>query len=387
MSDPKEMKQDPTETTGVDYTALWSGDKDTKVALRPRVIQYPARYVQGNDILRNIGRYLQILPSKAPAVLISKGRKKAFGSLLVKSFEVNSIKAVWLEFGGESSFEEINKQIAAVKALQADDIDSIISIGGGKCIDTGKIVSYKLNKRFVSIPTIASSDAPCSALSIIYNLDHSYKCGVQIRANPECVCVDESIIVNAPPEYFAAGMGDAMATYYEAKTCYENPNGVNMLNTNVTESALCLAKLCCDMLHQYGYDAYQSVKNDKKVTPAVSKVIEANINLSGVGFESGGLALAHACVQGLSGASYFEAQGISHGQMVAIGTVVHLFIEKNWDEMMRVAKFFKSVDLPVCIEDVGFTKDNVKDFDKQLESALDTTMSPAQWFRDNMKKK
>ncbi len=50
-----------------------------------------------------------------------------------------------------------------------------------------------------------------------------------MRSNPDCVCVDESIIVSAPYRYFAAGIGDAMATYYEAKTCYDNPNSVNIL--------------------------------------------------------------------------------------------------------------------------------------------------------------
>eukprot|EP01083_Nonionella_stella_P233941 823759_1 len=172
-----------------------------------------------------------------------------------------------------------------------------------------------------------------------------------------------------------------MATYYEAKTCYDNPNGVNMLSTNVTESALCLAKLCCDMLHEYGYKAIQSVKNDKQITKAVSKVIEANINLSGVGFESGGLALAHAVAQGLSAASYIEQKGIYHGEMVSIGTIVHLFVEKNYDEMIRCANCFHKIDLPICINDIGFNKDNVKDFDKQFENVLDTIMSPAQWFR------
>eukprot|EP01083_Nonionella_stella_P179574 637908_1 len=88
--------------------------------------------------------------------------------------------------------------------------------------------------------------------------------------------------------------------------------------------------------------------------------------------------------EGLSGASYFSAKDILHGEMVAIGTVVHLFIEKNWDEMMRVAKFFKSVDLPVCIDDVCFNTQNVKDFDQQMENALDITMGSEHWFRDNM---
>ena len=58
-------------------------------------------------------------------------------------------------------------------------------------------------------------------------------------------------------------------------------------------AGLALARLCWDTLIDYGISARQAAQQHV-VTPALEKVVEANTLLSGLGFESGGLAAAHA---------------------------------------------------------------------------------------------
>ena len=289
-----EMKQ-----KGFNHADLWCTD-----SFVPKVLIAPPRYVQGNGTTDHLGKYLQILPSINPGIYLSKGCRKRMESRLLKSFENAKISPQWIEFTGECSYDHVNtvyKEIQNNNKNNSPDkskIDCIVSIGGGKCIDAGKLLSFYLNIPFVSFPSIASNDSPCSALSIMYTKDHCYECGVTYPMNPNMVIVDSGIVANAPVRYFIAGIGDAMATYFEAKTCYNNPKAKNMLGCRITSTALAMAELCCKTLFEYGMTARGSVEK-KLVTDELEKCIEANVLLSGVGFESGGLAAAHAVAQGL----------------------------------------------------------------------------------------
>ena len=138
----------------------------------------------------------------------------------------------------------------------------------------------------------SSSDAPCSALSVIYTDEGVFQEYRFYRKNPELVLVDSEVVAQAPPRLLAAGMGDALATWFEAKTCVAG-HVRNMRGGGSTRSALALAQLCYQTLMEDGPEAMRAVSL-KAVTPALERIIEANTLLSGLGFESSGLAAAHA---------------------------------------------------------------------------------------------
>ena len=92
--------------------------------------------------------------------------------------------------------------------------------------------------------------------------------------------------------------------------------------SSVTGTAL--AQLSWDILWENALPAIDAVANHL-VTPAVEKVVEANTLLSGLGFESGGLAAAHAIHNGLTAAP--QTHGLTHGQKVNIGSVTQLVLE------------------------------------------------------------
>lgn len=146
-------------------------------------------------------------------------------------------------------------------------------------------------------------------------------------------------------------MGDALATYWEADTCLRS-NKPNILNgaSPPTHSAIALARLCYDILLEFGLSA--KLSNDRKaVTPALEAIIEANTLLSGLGFESGGLAAAHSIHNGFTVLS--ESVKTYHGQKVAFGTIVQLVLEgRPVKDLYEVLDFCLDVGLPVCMEDL-----------------------------------
>ena len=74
----------------------------------------------------------------------------------------------------------------------------------------------------VIIPTIASNDAPCSSVAVIYNDEGVVIKALMMHRNPDVVLVDTGIIAQAPKHYLVSGMGDALSTYFEARACYRS---------------------------------------------------------------------------------------------------------------------------------------------------------------------
>ena len=138
----------------------------------------------------------------------------------------------------------------------------------------------------VVVPTIASTDAPCSALAVIYTEDHVFESYYIFPRNPDMVVVDTEVIARSPARFLVSGMGDALATWFEADAC-RKAFAKNMPGGDSTEAALALAHLCFELLMRYGRQA-KAAAEVHAATVALDKIVEANTLLSGLGFESSG---------------------------------------------------------------------------------------------------
>ncbi len=322
---------------------LFSGSPDERLD-SPRVLIFPHRYIQGNGVMDRLGRYLSVISSSRPAVLMTTGGKRRFGDRVGKSLSGVGIEAHVESFRGECSIEEVKR---LVNILRATEIDSVIAVGGGKCIDAAKCVAFRLDVPVVICPTIASTDAPCSAVSVMYSPEGVGRGPEFFRNSPALVIVDTGIIAASPMRHLVAGMGDALATFYEARTCFRNPSGRNMLGSRITIAALALVELCAKTVFEDAHSAIDAAKRGE-VTPSLDRVIEANTLLSGVGFESGGLAAAHAMAAGMTVIPVLRQY--LHGELVAIGLIAHLVLEGESEEARRVARFMAEIGLPVTLE-------------------------------------
>jgi glycerol dehydrogenase len=331
----------------------------------PRVFIAPQRYIQGQGVLRDIGQHLSLMKAKRVALLMSERGGRTEGLALRDGLHAAGIESVASIFNGECSGEEIERH---VEALANEHIDCVIAAGGGKCIDAGKAVAFRLGTPVVIAPTLASNDAPCSALSIIYS-PQGVSTGVEFYPqSPAIVVVDTDIIAAAPERYLVAGMGDAMATWYEARVCLLNPAGMTTVGARPTIASVALGEACALTLFREGLAAAAAVAAST-VNESLEAVVEANTLLSGLGFESGGVAAAHGVAQSYTAVPEVHANYL-HGEMVAMGTLAQLMMESRPDEAARVAEFFASVGLPIHLGQLSLDVGNGSALDVVVEGTL-----------------
>lgn len=308
----------------------------------------PSRYTQGKSATQVLGQEMAALGLVGP-VLIVAGRSAVslLSDIWAKTLPDSGFAYRVSRFGGECSIREIERVKA--EAIQQRS-RTIIGAGGGKALDTARAVAADLNIPVVSCPTVASSDAPCSALSVVYTDDGVFLELRLYRRNPDLVLVDTELIARSPTRFLVAGMGDALATWFEAKTCAEGCVR-NMRGGASTRSALALAQLCYRTLLEDGADALAALRT-QSVTPGLERLVEANTLLSGLGFESSGLAAAHAVHNGLTAVP--ETRSYLHGEKVALGVLVQLVLEGQPHSILEeVLRFSASVGLPVTLAEIG----------------------------------
>lgn len=311
-----------------------------------KIMISPSKYVQGSGEMGKLGTYATAYGKKA-LILISAGGYKRIGAQIEESFKAVDCEVEFDYFNGECSKNEINRLSDIVKGKGCD---LVIGVGGGKIFDTAKAVAYYNNTPVVICPTIASTDAPCSALSVIYTDEGVFEEYLFLPANPNLVMMDTDIISKSPVRLSVAGMGDALATYFEARACKQS-GAVSCAGGKPTEAAMALAELCYDTLITEGVKAKIALEAGA-CTEAVEKIIEANTLLSGIGFESAGLAGAHAIHNGMTVLE--ECHGMYHGEKVAFGTIAQLVLENApLEELEEVIGFCVEVGLPVTWKELG----------------------------------
>jgi glycerol dehydrogenase len=307
-------------------------------------ILFPGKYIQGAGALHELpslvdlfGRQGLILasPTAHKTILPDSGMDPDTHSLLVE------------RFAGECSERELSR-LAAI--IRDKDVDVLVGMGGGKTIDTAKIAADRASIPVLVVPTIASTDAPCSGCAVLYSEQGVFESVYYQRSNPAAVLVDTEIIAKAPVRFLVAGMGDALATWFEAKSCSDT-HSQNECGGLSTPTGLNLARLCYDTLLQYGATAKLAAERHI-ITPALDHIVEANILLSGIGFESGGLASAHSIHNGLTALE--ETHAYYHGEKVAFGVLAGLQLTDAPPEQSAVVfSFCEDVGLPTTLADIG----------------------------------
>jgi Glycerol dehydrogenase and related enzymes len=311
-----------------------------------RVFASPRKYIQGYDELSRLKKHLANI-GKSVFVLASESRLTELKNVILTSFKDTDVSVTFAAFGGECSKQEVDR---LKKAAEANQCDVIVGMGGGKAIDTAKALAYYQQLPVVIVPTVASCDAPTSQVVIFYNENGNVEDVLLTRRNPDIVLVDTRVIANSPVRLLVAGMGDALATFFEARTCVEACRR-NLVGGTATLTSFALAELCYKTLLADGPAAKMAAEN-RVATKALENIVEANILLSGLGFESNGVSTAHAIYDGFM--TMPGTHNKYHGEWVAFGTIVLLVLEhRPQPEIEEVVKFCASVGLPTTLKDLG----------------------------------
>lgn len=297
-------------------------------------------------------------------ILASRTAKRLLAETWHQTFESVGFRYEIFEFGGECTQAEIRRGVEYARSMNAR---AVVGAGGGKALDAARGIACGCSVPIVNCPSLASSDAPCSALSVIYNAEGAFESYAVYGKNPDLVLVDTELIANAPARLLSAGMGDALATMFEAEAAISS-GARTMRGGKSTLTARIIARTCYETLIKHGVDALDAVAS-QKTNEHLERVAEANTLLSGLGFESSGLAAAHAIHDGLTALE--ETHDFYHGEKVAFGTIVQLVLEKQPESVFtEVLNFATSVKLPVTLGEIGLA--DVSD-DKLLKVAKAAT--------------
>lgn len=309
-----------------------------------RVFASPGRYVQGRRAAASLPAEMEAAGLAGPVLILAGNSAR---EQLVPAWSEALDNPTVEAFGGESTAAEIDrvKQVAERAGAK-----TVVAAGGGKLIDTARAAASELSLGLVVCPTVASTDAPASAVSVIYSAEGVVETYRFYPRNPDLVLVDAEVIARAPARFLVAGMGDALATWFEARACAE-ARAQNQKGGLATEAGLAIARLCYDTLLADAAAARRDVER-QAVTPAFERIVEANTLLSGLGFESGGLAAAHSIHNGLTVEP--RAHETLHGEKVAFGVIVQLVLEgRDQDELQTVIELAKKLGLPTTLADLG----------------------------------
>jgi glycerol dehydrogenase len=305
-------------------------------------------YIQGPGSLDLVAEKTATLGSQA-ALICDAALSGSIGARLMRNFERQNLRATAHVFSGEVTHPAIERLTAQVRAAGGD---VIVGAGGGKALDAAKGVARRLDIPFVSVPTIASTDAPASRGLVVYDDAHRMVVVEQLARNPDFVIADTEVIAKAPARFMRAGIGDAISKKFEADGCWAG-RGVTKQGTRPSYSGKLMGEICYRTVREHGVAAIRAAEKGA-VTDSLEHVIEAAVLLSCLAFENGGLSIAHALAPPLGVAR--GAGEALHGEHVAYATLVQMTVENRPDsEIDDLIGFLREVGLPCSLGDLGMS--------------------------------
>lgn len=306
----------------------------------------PGRYIQGPGVVSQIGAC--IAQCGQSAVVVSDSFViDLVRAPVARSCEEANVEVKFLPFDGEVTAAGIENLKAAFAEGRAD---VVIGAGGGKGIDAGKSLAHARGSALITLPTVASNDAPTSKNYVVYDDHHQLVHVGHLPASPRYVLVDTALIAKAPRQFLAMGIADALTKNFEAEQCLK-AGGVNMFAARSSLAGVALARECYRIIRADS-EAALAVAGSGKSNPPFERVVEAALLMSGLGFESGGLSIAHAMTRGLSRVA--GPREAVHGWQVAYGLLVQLVLERRDEAFLTdFLAFYDMVGLPKSLTDLG----------------------------------
>jgi glycerol dehydrogenase-like iron-containing ADH family enzyme len=239
-------------------------------------------------------------------------------------------------------------------AVAVHRTDLIIGIGGGKCLDTAKLLADRSRLPVVTIPTSGATCAAWTALSNIYSETGAFLHDVSLPHCPDLLILDYGIVATAPPRTLVAGIGDAIAKWYEASVSSGNSDRTLLI------AAVQQARVLRDILFQKSIAALSAPGGADW-----QEVVDATVLLAGVIGGLGGAqcrtVAAHAVHNGLTHLP--GSHQALHGEKVAYGILVQLRLQEilQGDLLAATARaqlldFYTAIGLPKTLADLGLSE-------------------------------
>ncbi len=256
--------------------------------------------------------------------------------------------------GMEASYGADCSEAALARLRQAmtdHHADLVIGVGGGKALDTAKLLAHQCQVPVVTVPTSAATCAAWTALSNIYSEQGAFLYDVGLPRCPDLLVLDYGVIQTAPPRTLVAGIGDAIAKWYEASVSSGHSDQTLII------AAVQQARVLRDLLFQKAAEALASPGS-----AVWREVVDATVLLAGVIGGLGGAqcrtVAAHAVHNGLTHLP--ASHDALHGEKVAFGILVQLRLEEMLQgnqlattSRQQLLQFYQTIGLPQTLEDLS----------------------------------
>ncbi|MGL4537578.1 MAG: iron-containing alcohol dehydrogenase family protein [Cetobacterium sp.] len=308
-----------------------------------------------NILGKEIQNYNNILVIHGDKSLLSI-KNEFFKTLKDKNFHL-------VHYGNECCHSIVN---STLHNLNDNTYDLILGIGGGKSIDASKVMMDKLNIPLFTIPTIASTCAAVSYISVMYEENHVFQELYFLKRPPHKTFINLDTLIAAPKKYLWAGIGDTLAKYYEMNLKARGKR----LNFNTTMGEK-LSHLCKETMLNYGKHALSTsiVDVDFKEVAGVI-LVTTGIVSNLIDFKYNG-ALAHAIFDALTKIKRVEEEHL-HGEVVAFGILIQLQLEGNHEELNNLLNFYKEINLPTTLKEIVVKNEYLEKKEEIIDKILNS---------------
>ncbi len=264
-----------------------------------------------------------------------------------------------------------NVLVALHAAARAHQADCIIGTGGGKSLDAAKLLAHQLSLPIVTIPTSAATCAGWTALSNIYSDDGAFQYDVGLASCPDLLILDYDLVAMAPRRTLVAGIGDAIAKWYEAAVSSGDSSETLII------AAVQQARVLRDILFQKSTAALDNPGSAdwREVVDAAALLAGA---IGGLGGAQCRTVAAHAVHNGLTHLP--AAHHLLHGEKVAFGILVQLRLEEivQGNQLAIAAreqllKFYREIGLPATLDDLDLANLAIAELRRATEIACAPT--------------
>ncbi|GAN40896.1 glycerol dehydrogenase [Lacticaseibacillus paracasei NRIC 1981] len=285
---------------------------------------------------------------------------------LGKLENTKTLSTYYEKYHGECSFNE-GKRIADICADK--NIDFIIGVGGGKLCDLTMYTASIAHTKFATVPTLASNCAPWTPLAVMYK-DNGLAEGKTVHINRQAnfLVMDPRIIIDAPINYFVAGVADTLAKWYESDMILEEDQ---YKNEPMLQMARYAALMCKDKIMKEAEPAINDMKSGKMSDEFVhiSEIVIAIAGLvGGFGDKYSRNTAAHTIHDALS-AYLPQIHKFLHGEKVAYGIFFQLALENRYTTINELIPFYQKFHLPMSLKDLGVWPMNEDTMGKVLKLA------------------
>jgi glycerol dehydrogenase-like iron-containing ADH family enzyme len=325
----------------------------------------PAKVIRGAGVLSSTVTEIAQLGNR-PLIIAGDRTLNLSRESLQPLFQSENLQVTAASYGADCCETSLQALRTAAKAHQAD---VIIGVGGGKALDTAKLVAHQLQLPVVTIPTSGATCAAWTALSNVYSESGAFLYDVALPRCPDLLILDYDLIQTAPQHTLVAGIGDAIAKWYEASVSSGH------LQQTLIIAAVQQARILRDILLQKSVTALQSPGSE-----VWQEVVDATVLLAGVIGGLGGAqcrtVAAHAVHNGLT---HIAGHSSIHGEKVAYGILVQLRLEEMVlgnqlaaSARQQLLKFYAEIGLPQKLADLGLGNITLG----ELQTAAEITLAP-----------